>query len=255
MTTPIINFEHVQKKFGRNQVISDLSFTIQKGEFVTVLGSSGSGKTTTLKMINGLLKPTAGKIEVNGHLLKDTNLVELRRHTGYVVQSIGLFPHMTIGQNIAVTPNLLKWPQAKIKKRVKDLLNLVGLRATDYADRYPAQLSGGQQQRVGVARALATNPPILLFDEPFSALDAITRQDLQQELKRLHSHLHDKTFFFVTHDINEALYLGDRVLVMNKGQLQQFGTPQEIVSQPATKYVSQLLKTVEQNKALWGNLK
>lgn len=155
MTAPIINFEHVQKKFGHNQVIADLSFTIQKGEFVTVLGSSGSGKTTTLKMINGLLKPTAGTIEVNGHLLKDTNLVELRRHTGYVVQSIGLFPHMTIGQNIAVTPNLLKWPQAKIKKRVTELLNLIGLKAADYAKRYPAQLSGGQQQRVGGGSSLS----------------------------------------------------------------------------------------------------
>lgn len=255
MTAPIIKFEHVQKKFGHNEVIPDLSFSIQKGEFVTVLGSSGSGKTTTLKMINGLLTPTKGKIEVNGRLLKDTNLVDLRRHTGYVVQSIGLFPHMTIGQNIAVTPNLLKWPQAKIKQRIKELLNLVGLKEEDFVVRYPAQLSGGQQQRVGVARALATNPPILLFDEPFSALDAITRQDLQQELKKLHHDLHDKTFFFVTHDINEALYLGDRVMVMNKGQLQQFAEPQEIVAKPATKYVSQLLGTVEQNQALWGNLK
>lgn len=254
MTKEIIKFEHVAKKFGKNEIISDLNFSINKSEFVTVLGSSGSGKTTTLKMINGLEKPTKGKITVNGHDLNDTNLVDLRRHIGYVVQSIGLFPHMNIAQNVAITPNLLNWSKEKINKTVNALLKQVGLDPKEYSKRYPNQLSGGQQQRVGVARALSTDPPILLFDEPFSALDAIIRQNLQQEVKTLHQNLGDKTFFFVTHDINEALFLGDRVMVMNKGNIEQFDIPEKIVSNPATDYVAQLLGTVSQNKALWERL-
>lgn len=255
MTKTIIKFEHVTKKYGKNEVISDLNFGINQDEFVTVLGSSGSGKTTTLKMINGLEKPTDGKIIVNDHDLNDTNLVNLRRHIGYLVQSIGLFPHMTIAQNIAVTPNLLGWNKEKINDTVNDMLTQVGLDPEEYSGRYPAQLSGGQQQRVGVARALSTNPPIMLFDEPFSALDAIIRQNLQQEIKALRQSLSDKTFFFVTHDINEALFLGDRVMVMNKGKIEQFDTPEKIVSQPASDYVAQLLGTVRQNKALWEQFK
>ena len=255
MTSEIIKFEHIAKKFGKNEVISDLSFSIDKGEFVTVLGSSGSGKTTTLKMINGLEKPTKGEIIVNQQNLKDCNLVDLRRHIGYVVQSIGLFPHMTIAQNIAVTPNLLGWNKDKISQRVDDLLIQVRLEPEEYRNRYPMQLSGGQQQRVGVARALSTNPPIMLFDEPFSALDAITRQNLQQEIKSLHKKLNDKTFFFVTHDINEALFLGDRVMVMNHGKIEQFDTPEKLIAQPATDYVRRLLGTVHQNEALWEYFK
>lgn len=255
MTNEIIKFEHVAKKFGKNEVISDLNFSIDKGEFITVLGSSGSGKTTTLKMINGLEKPTKGEIIVNEQNLKDCNLVDLRRHIGYVVQSIGLFPHMTIAQNIAVTPNLLGWNKHKISQRVDDLLTQVGLDPEEYRNRYPMQLSGGQQQRVGVARALSTNPPIMLFDEPFSALDAITRQNLQQEIKSLHQKLSNKTFFFVTHDINEALFLGDRVMVMNRGKVEQFDTPEKLITQPATEYVRQLLDTVHQNEALWEHFK
>ncbi|GAA3638159.1 ABC transporter ATP-binding protein [Lactobacillus hamsteri] len=255
MIKKIIKFEHVNKKFGKNDVISDLNFSINKGEFVTVLGSSGSGKTTTLRMINGLEVPTVGDVIVNGNNVKSCNLVDLRRHIGYVVQSIGLFPHMTIAQNIAVTPNLLKWDKAKITNTIKSLLNLVGLKPEEYQNRYPVQLSGGQQQRVGVARALSTNPPIMLFDEPFSALDAITRQKLQHELKDLHKKLNDKTFFFVTHDINEALFLGDRVMVMNHGKIEQLDTPKNIVSKPATDYIKQLLSTVNQNKSLWEQFK
>lgn len=255
MPKTIIQFKHVQKSYGKNQVIQDLNFAIQQGEFVTVLGSSGSGKTTTLKMINGLEKPSSGQIAVNGNCLKDLNLVQLRRHIGYVVQSIGLFPHMTIAENIAVTPKLLGWSTARIKQRVTELLDLVGLQPGAFQNRYPAQLSGGQQQRVGVARALAVNPPLLLFDEPFSALDALTRQDLQQELKKLHARLSSKTFFFVTHDINEALFLGDRVMVMNHGQIEQFASPREVVAAPATDYVAELLATVNQNQALWKDLK
>lgn len=255
MTKEIIKFEHVNKKFGRNEIISDLSFTINQGEFVTVLGASGSGKTTTLKMINGLEMPTGGKVIVNGEDLSAADLVDLRRHIGYVVQSIGLFPHMTVAQNIAVTPKLLKWDQARIADTVDHLLELVNLKPNEYKKRYPNQLSGGQQQRIGVARALSTNPPIMLFDEPFSALDAIIKQDLQQEIKNLHQKLANKTFFFVTHDINEALFLGDRVMVMNQGKIEQFASPRELVSKPASSYVARLLSTVEQNKDLWEQLK
>lgn len=254
MTDTIIKFDHVQKSFGNNLVIPDLSFEIKKGEFITVLGSSGSGKTTTLKMINGLEKATKGDVIVNGENLKDTDLINLRRHTGYVVQSIGLFPHMTIAQNVAVTPKLLGWDQKKIDQRIDELLTLVNLNPEDYKDRYPKQLSGGQQQRVGVARALSANPEIMLFDEPFSALDAIIRRDLQDEIKELHQNL-DKTFFFVTHDINEALYLGNRVMVMNQGKIEQFDTPKEIVKHPATQYVKELLSTVQQYQVLWEDFK
>ena len=248
--TAIINFDHVNKKYGKQDIIKDLSFSISQGEFITILGASGSGKTTTLKMINGLEKPNGGQISVLGQDLSQSNLVNLRRQIGYVVQSIGLFPHMTVGENIAVTPNLLKWDKKKIQDRVSQLLDLVNL-DQDFASRYPGQLSGGQQQRVGVARALAADPNLLLFDEPFSALDAITKQDLQKAVKKLHQQLPDKTFFFVTHDINEALFLGDRIMVLNNGQIEQFAQPEEIVKHPQTSYVKRLLETVTQNLALW----
>lgn len=248
--TAIINFDHVNKKYGKQDIIKDLSFSINQGEFITILGASGSGKTTTLKMINGLEKPNGGQISVLGQDLSQSNLVNLRRQIGYVVQSIGLFPHMTVGENIAVTPNLLKWDKKKIQDRVSQLLDLVNL-DQDFASRYPGQLSGGQQQRVGVARALAADPDLLLFDEPFSALDAITKQDLQKAVKKLHQQLPEKTFFFVTHDINEALFLGDRVMVLNNGQIEQFAQPEEIVKHPQTSYVKRLLETVTQNLALW----
>lgn len=252
MTTASIQFKHVQKKFGTDVVIPDLSFTVRQGEFITILGSSGCGKTTTLKMINGLLKPDGGQILIGGRPLADQDLVQLRRHIGYVVQQIGLFPHMTIAQNIGVVPKMLGWDQGKIVSRVTQLLKLVQLDPASYAGRYPSQLSGGQQQRVGVARALATNPPYVLFDEPFGALDALTRLELQKEIKKIHDDLAGKTFLFVTHDINEALYLGQRVMVMNAGRIEQFATPQEVVMHPATPFVRQLLGTVQQNRDLWG---
>ncbi|WP_076459189.1 ABC transporter ATP-binding protein [Limosilactobacillus caccae] len=253
MTKAVIQFEHVKKAFGNEVVIPDLSFTVNQGELVTILGSSGSGKTTTLKMINGLIKPSAGTIRIDGQTITDLDLVKLRRHMGYVVQQIGLFPHMTVGQNIAVVPQMLKWDQERIDQRVTELLNLVQLAPKDYVDRYPQQLSGGQQQRIGVARALATNPPYVLFDEPFGALDALTRLELQKEVKRIHESLADKTFMFVTHDINEALFLGQRVLIMHEGQIEQFATPEEIVAHPATEFVADLLGTVQQNQNLWGH--
>lgn len=252
MTKTSIQFKYVQKSFGDNLVIPDLSFTVQEGEFVTILGSSGSGKTTLLKMVNGLLKPSAGEILIGGKKLADQDLVNLRRHIGYVVQQIGLFPHMTIVQNIGVVPKMLNWPHEKIVSRVTELLQLVQLDPDSFADRYPSQLSGGQQQRVGVARALATNPPYVLFDEPFGALDALTRLELQREIKRIHDSLANKTFLFVTHDINEALFLGQRVMVMHDGQIEQFATPEEVVTHPATAFVKELLGTVQQNEQLWG---
>ena len=252
MTKTSIQFKHVQKSFGDNLVIPDLSFTVQEGEFVTILGSSGSGKTTLLKMITGLLTPSAGEILIGGKKLADQDLVDLRRHIGYVVQQIGLFPHMTIAQNIGVVPKMLNWPHEKIVSRVTELLKLVQLDPESFADRYPSQLSGGQQQRVGVARALATNPPYVLFDEPFGALDALTRLELQREVKRIHDSLANKTFLFVTHDINEALFLGQRVMVMHGGKIEQFATPEEVVTHPATTFVKELLGTVQQNEQLWG---
>ena len=252
MTKTSIQFKHVQKSFGDNLVIPDLSFTVQEGEFVTILGSSGSGKTTLLKMINGLLTPSAGEILIGGKKLADQDLVDLRRHIGYVVQQIGLFPHMTIAQNIGVVPKMLNWPHEKIVSRVTELLKLVQLDPESFADRYPSQLSGGQQQRVGVARALATNPPYVLFDEPFGALDALTRLELQREVKRIHDSLANKTFLFVTHDINEALFLGQRVMVMHGGKIEQFATPEEVVTHPATTFVKELLGTVQQHEQLWG---
>ncbi|MCI1974351.1 MAG: ABC transporter ATP-binding protein [Limosilactobacillus sp.] len=251
MTEATIQFKHVQKRFGDNLVLPDLSFQIKRGEFVTILGTSGSGKTTTLKMINGLWQPSAGEILIDGKNINQLDLVKLRRHMGYVVQQIGLFPHMTIAQNIAVVPKLLQWDQARINARVEELLKLVQLDPNEYANRYPTQLSGGQQQRVGVARALATNPSYVLFDEPFGALDALTREELQGEIKQIHESLTDKTFMFVTHDINEALFLGQRVMVMHQGRIEQFASPAEIVRHPATPFVKKLLGTVRQNQELW----
>ena len=251
MTKPVIQFKHVQKQFGKNVVIPDLSFEINQGEFVTILGSSGSGKTTTLKMVNGLWKPNAGEILIDGQKISDLDLVQLRRHMGYVVQQIGLFPHMTIAENIAVVPKMLQWEQSKIDQRVKELLALVQLDPAKYANRYPSQLSGGQQQRVGVARALAVNPPYVLFDEPFGALDALTRIELHIVVKRIHESLANKTFMFVTHDINEAFFLGQRVMIMHEGRIEQFATPGEIISHPATPFVKELLGTVQPNQELW----
>lgn len=251
MTEPIIQFNHVEKRFNDQTVISDLNFTVNKGEFITILGSSGSGKTTTLKMINGLIMPSAGEILIDGQKIQELDLVKLRRHMGYVVQQIGLFPHMTIGENVAVVPKLLHWDEKTINSRVKELLNLVQLAPDEYINRYPQQLSGGQQQRVGVARALASNPPYVLFDEPFGALDALTRIELQREVKKIHESLAEKTFLFVTHDINEALFLGQRVMIMHDGQIVQFATPEEIVHHPATKFVKELLGSIRQNQNLW----
>ena len=215
---------------------------IQPGEFVVLLGPSGCGKTTLLKMINRIYEPTAGTVLIDGVNILDRKPAELRRQIGYVIQQTGLFPHMTIAGNIAVVPKLLGWSKAQIDARVRELLTLVGLDPGDYASRYPTQLSGGEQQRVGLARALAVQPPTMLMDEPFGALDAITRKRLQEELLRIHKAI-SQTVVFVTHDIDEAVRLADRIAVMRAGKVEQFGTPLEIVQRPANQFVADLVGT------------
>lgn len=251
MTKSMIAFEKVSKTYGDKTVVSDISLEIQKGEFITILGTSGSGKTTTLKMINRLIEPSKGKIFFDGRNIAELDPVALRREIGYVVQQIGLFPHMTVGENIATVPKLLGWEKNRIDQRIAELLQLIQLAPEDYTGRYPNQLSGGQQQRVGVARALAANPNVMLFDEPFGAIDAITRQKLQGELVRIHQALGDKTFIFITHDIHEAFRLGDRVLIMDQGQIAQFDTPANIIQAPATSFVTDLIETARNQDQIW----
>ena len=238
----MIKFTGVTKTYeqssGSVHSVKDLNLTIADGEFLVLLGSSGSGKSTTLKMINRLIEPTSGEISMDGKLVTTMDLVELRRSIGYVFQGIGLFPHMTVQENIEIVPRLLGWSKDRRQERVIELIDLIGL-PQDYASRLPQQLSGGQQQRVGVARALAADPNYLLMDEPFGALDAVTRDKLQQELIALRNKL-NKTFVFVTHDLFEALTLGDRIGIMHNGELQQVGTKSEVMSAPATDFVKEL---------------
>lgn len=254
MSNVAIKFTKVNKTFGNKAIIKDLSFDIEEGQFITILGSSGSGKTTTLKMVNRLIEPDNGMIEINGLNIKDYDLIELRRSIGYVVQQIGLFPHVTIEKNIATVPELLGWNKETIKERVIELMELIQLPYSEYGHRYPKQLSGGQQQRIGVARALAANPQIMLLDEPFGSVDAITRKELQAQIKNIHKELAGKTFLFVTHDINEAFLLGDKVIVMDEGRIEQYGTPQEIIRNPKGNFVNSLLDTVREEEALWSEL-
>ena len=249
-----IKFRNINKSFGDKEIIKDLSFEIEEGQFITILGSSGSGKTTTLKMVNRLIEPNSGQIEINDKEIKEYDLIELRRQIGYVVQQIGLFPHITIEKNIATVPELLGWEPEKIKERVTELMALIQLPYSEYAHRYPKQLSGGQQQRIGVARALAANPQIMLLDEPFGSVDAITRKELQSQIKAIHAELDSKTFLFVTHDINEAFLLGDRVMIMDKGRIEQYDTPQNIIKNPKGEFVNSLLDTVREEESLWSEL-
>jgi osmoprotectant transport system ATP-binding protein len=237
----MIQLTGVSKTFdgGRSYAVKDLSFRVEEGETVVLLGSSGCGKTTTLKMINRLVEPTTGRIEVGGQDVMKQDPAQLRRRIGYVFQGIGLFPHMTIEQNVGLIPRLLGWPARRRRERVGELLDLVGLPAVDYAHRFSEALSGGQQQRVGVARALAADPAYLLMDEPFGALDALTRETLQQELLALKKRL-KKTIIFVTHDIFEALLLGDRIVILHQGNVEQIGIKKEILSEPATAFVHDL---------------
>ncbi|NRZ52880.1 osmoprotectant transport system ATP-binding protein [Clostridium beijerinckii] len=224
-----IEFKNVYKQFkgAAYSAVDNVSLKIEHGEFITILGSSGCGKTTLLKMINRLYDPHKGSIEFFGEDISGKDPVEFRRKIGYVIQQVGLFPHMTIAGNIATVPKILKWPKEKIEARVDELLELVGLEPKEFRNRYPAQLSGGQQQRVGLARALAVNPDVMLLDEPFGAIDAINRINLQDELLKIYN-TSKKTYLFVTHDINEAFKLGSKVLIMDKGKIQQFDTPKNI---------------------------
>jgi|SRR5579863_1403369 len=226
-TEPAIEFRDVSYRVGDTQVLSGLTLKVSVGETVVLLGRSGSGKTTTLKLINRLVSPSAGEIRVNGKPNAEMDVIRLRRGIGYVIQDAGLFPHFTVEKNIGLVPRIEGWPEEKIRSRVQELLQLVGLSA-DLAERYPHQLSGGQRQRVGVARALAGDPAILLMDEPFGALDPLTRDELQRELLLLQQRLH-KTIVFVTHDLREALRLGSRIALMEAGRLVTVLAPQEFV--------------------------
>lgn len=219
--------------------VDHVSLNVEQGEMIVLLGPSGCGKTTLLKMVNRLHEPTGGQIFVEGMEIHDIPATELRRRIGYVIQATGLFPHMTIAENIATVPRLLKWLKEKTNPRIDELLALVGL-PNSYRDRYPNQLSGGEQQRVGIARALAADPQLLLMDEPFGAIDAITRARLQRELRDIQQRLH-KTILFVTHDVEEALLLADKILVMKDGKMVQFATPLEIVTHPANDFVAELV--------------
>jgi osmoprotectant transport system ATP-binding protein len=233
----MIEFKNVSKSFdGRKNVINKLNFTINKGELVVLIGESGCGKTTTMKMINLLTKPTKGEILVDGKNIVKMDKIELRRNIGYVIQKVGLLPHMTVGENIELLPKLKKWDAQKKMERAKELLELVELDAEEYYGRYPSELSGGQQQRIGIARALAVNPDIILMDEPFSALDPITREKLQDEIVKIQDELH-KTIIFVTHDMDEAIRIADRIAVMDQGEIVQYDTPEEILKNPANEFV------------------
>ncbi len=242
-TAAEIVFDHVTKRYvGREQhpAINDLSLEIPAGTFCVLVGPSGGGKTTALKMINRLIPFDSGEIRIDGRSILDLPLVELRRGIGYVIQQIGLFPHMTVGDNVGTVPRLLGWDKRRTRERSAELLELVGLEAGDAA-RYPSQLSGGQRQRVGLARALAADPPVLLMDEPFGALDPITRLRLQTELKRLHREV-GKTVIFVTHDVDEAISMGDRIAILRQGGvLAQYDTPDAILAHPADDFVKQFI--------------
>ncbi len=236
----MLKFEHVSKVYkGKKRAVNDLNFEIEKGEFIVLIGPSGCGKTTTMKMINRLIEPTSGKIYIDGENILEMDPVRLRRKIGYVIQQIGLFPHMTIEQNISLVPRLLKWSPEKRRKRAEELLDLVDM-TPDYLDRFPHELSGGQQQRIGVLRALAADQPLILMDEPFGALDPITRDSLQTEFKKLQRRL-DKTIVFVTHDMDEALKLADRIVIMRDGSIVQFDTPDEILRNPANEFVEEFI--------------
>ncbi len=228
--------DQVSKIFGNKAAVDKISFTVNEGENVVLLGTSGCGKTTTLRMINRLTETTSGNISVAGKNIKDVSPEELRRNIGYVLQHNGLFPHYTIAENIAIVPELLKWPKQKIIKRTSELLEQLHL-PQDYLALYPQQLSGGQQQRVGLARALAADPPVLLMDEPFGALDAVTRAGITREFGQLEV-LKNKTIVLVTHDIREAFDLGDKILLMDKGKIVQEGTPADLLFNPVNNFVS-----------------
>ena len=232
----MISLEHVTKSYGDGLAVDDLSLRITEGDVVVLIGPSGCGKTTTLRMINRLVEPTAGRILIGGIDIATLKPEELRRHIGYAIQSVGLFPHLTVAENIATVPRLLGWKTVQIADRCNELLVLVGLNPAQYASKYPRQLSGGEAQRVGVARALAADPPVLLMDEPFGAVDPLNRSRLQDEFLRIQRELR-KTVVLVTHDVDEAIRLADRIALMRDGHLEQYDSPERLLDHPATKFV------------------
>lgn len=245
----MIEFKNVTKKIGSKTILKDINLTIEKGSLIVLIGSSGCGKTTSLKMINKLISPTSGEIYINNVPISKINTIDLRRGIGYVIQNTGLFPHMTIRENISLIPKLKNIESKEaISTKTNDLLNLVGLPPEDYLDKYPNELSGGQQQRVGVARAFATDADIILMDEPFSALDPITRNSLQEELFLLQQELH-KTIIFVTHDMEEAIKLADKICIMDNGAIAQFDTPENILKNPANDFVRDFIGS----NRIWDN--
>lgn len=237
----MITLENVNKRYEDGfEALKNVNLTCEEGEITVFIGPSGCGKTTTLKLLNRLINPTKGRIIINGEDISQTSPVQLRRSIGYVIQHIGLFPHMTIANNVAVVPKLLKWDKQRIADRVDELLNLVGLEPDTYRERYPSELSGGQQQRIGVIRALAAEPSIILMDEPFSALDPISREQLQDELVRLQKNI-QKTIVFVTHDMDEALKIADKIVLMKDGEIVQQDKPEEVLRRPANDFVENFI--------------
>jgi osmoprotectant transport system ATP-binding protein len=236
----MIEFVDVGKRYGDVTVLDHISLRIEQGELTVLIGPSGSGKSTMLRLINRMIEPSSGNILLHGKNTLELDPVILRRGIGYVIQSIGLFPHMTVLENIAVVPSILGTPKEQRLERAKELLNLMGLEPSLYRARYPKDLSGGQQQRVGIARALAANPEVMLMDEPFSALDPITREGLQDEFARIRKTL-NQTIVFVTHDIDEAIKLGDRVCILDQGTIQQYDAPETMLRQPANDFVANFL--------------
>lgn len=232
----MVTLKNVTKRYGAGTAVDHISLDIEDGQFVVLVGTSGCGKTTTLKMINRLIEPTSGQILIDGKDIQSVNPVELRRNIGYVIQQIGLFPNMTILENVELVPKLLQWPKERYRQKAEELLDMVELPAAVYGDKFPAELSGGQQQRVGVLRALAGDPSLILMDEPFGALDPITRDSLQDEVKKLHRRL-KKTFVFVTHDMSEAVKMADVIVFMDKGRIVQVAPPEEILEHPANDFV------------------
>jgi osmoprotectant transport system ATP-binding protein len=237
-----VELQHVSKKYGSRYAVESLDLTIEGGELLILIGPSGSGKTTTLRMINRMIEPDAGNILINGQNVMQLDPVSLRRNIGYVIQNIGLFPHMTIGENVGLVPKLEGWDEIRTTERVRHLLDFVSLPPDRFIKRYPRQLSGGQQQRVGLARALAMDPPLLLMDEPFGALDPILRKQLQKEFMEIKKEI-GRTIVFITHDIEEAFRLGDRIAIMDNGWLVQVGAPEDLIFEPVNDLVADIVDT------------
>jgi osmoprotectant transport system ATP-binding protein len=240
----VVAFEHVTKRYGgpsAPSAVTDLTLTVPAGEICVLVGPSGCGKTTSMKMVNRLIEPTSGRITIGGEDVASLPAVELRRRIGYVIQQVGLFPHLTVGENVAVVPRLLGWSPDRVRARSDELLDLIGLEPGGYRDRYPTELSGGERQRVGVARALAADPPVMLMDEPFGAVDPIRRDRLQNEFLRLQEQVR-KTVIFVTHDVDEAIKMADRIAILERGGiLAQYDTPEAILANPASEFVERFV--------------